>query len=74
MIFHGYVVQLKCDSDDKIALEYTPLFPLATCRETAWKNFLKTAGKTRAYWNKLGYVSKKIRVQVEFVDDSDKSV
>ena len=65
----GYIVELKCSSDDEISKHYSILFPLSSNREDAWRKFIKTAGKDRQYWNKLGYVARKIRVTVDF-DDS----
>ena len=63
---YGYIVEQKCSSDDDIAKHYATLFPLSTNREDAWRRFIHTVGKTREHWNKLGYVSRKIRVTVNF--------
>lgn len=68
IILHGYIVELKCSSDDEISKHYATLFPLAKNREDAWNKFLKTAGKNREYWNKLGYIARKIKVTVDFYD------
>lgn len=68
MITYGYIVQNKCSSDDEIAKQYSILFPLASNREDAWRSFTKTAGYDREYWNKLGYIARKIKVTIEFYD------
>ena len=62
----GYVVNNRCDSDDKIALELALMFPLAQSKEAAWKYFISTCGKNRVYWNKHGYIAEKIEYSLKF--------
>ena len=44
------------------------MFHLATSKNKALKNFIKTVGKDRQYWNKLNYIAEKIKIEVTFED------
>lgn len=68
MKLYGYIVENKCSSDDSISKQYATLFPLSSNREDAWRKFLALTGRSREYWNKLGYRARRIAVTVEFAD------
>jgi len=63
----GYIVNRKHICDNNIALEFALLFPLATSKHEAWRDFLSISGKDRQYWNKLGYIAEKVQYTLEFV-------
>lgn len=66
MITYGYIVNQKGKHNDDTAMEFLLMFPLATSKNKAWKNFIKTVGKDRQYWNKLNYIAEKIKIEVTF--------
>ena len=63
----GFIVDHKSEHDDDLTLQLFTLFPVATNRKQAWKNFIKLVGKDRQHWNKLGYIAVPVKLTVEFI-------
>lgn len=66
----GYIVDHRSEHDDQITLQLFTLFPVATTRTQAWKNFIKLVGKDRQHWNKLGYITIPVKLTIELPNGS----
>ena len=67
MKFTAYIIDNKDEADDDMSLELCRLKEYASSRQEAWRNFLSLVGKDRTYWNKLGYISRKVEIEITFV-------
>lgn len=68
MKFRAYIIDNKDDADDDVSLELCKLKDYASSPHLAWKNFLSLVGKDRHHWNKLGYISRPVQIEITFED------
>lgn len=61
-----YLVHHRDKEDDETIPHLIRLGMLGRTRSEAWKKFLKTAGGSRATWNKFGYIAQPILITYEY--------